>query len=79
MLKLLLLHQLSAGGEELGLLVSSTAGSTVFFGGGLTELYIDLYVDCLSVCLYPINVKTTELIGPKFCVGSYGTPGKGYE
>ena len=24
---------------------------------------------CLSVCLYPINVKTAEPIGPKFFVG----------
>ena len=23
----------------------------------------------LSVCLYPINVKTAKPIGPKFCVG----------
>ena len=23
----------------------------------------------LFVCLYPINVKTAEPIGPKFCVG----------
>ena len=31
---------------------------------------------CLSVCLYPINVKTAEPIGPKFFVGHLGTPGK---
>ena len=24
---------------------------------------------CLLNCLYPINVKTVELIGHKFCVG----------
>jgi hypothetical protein len=31
------------------------------------------YILCLSVyqslCLYPINFKTAEPIGPKFCVG----------
>ena len=30
---------------------------------------------CLSVCLYPKNVKTAEPIGPKFFVGHLGTPG----
>ena len=64
MLKLLLLHQPSAGGEELGLLVSSTAGSTVFFCGGerLTELYIDLYVNliCLSVWLFLSNKRQND-------------------
>jgi len=30
----------------------------------------------ISVCLYLINVKTAELIGPKFCVGPHMTPGK---
>ena len=34
---------------------------------------------CLSVCLYPINVKTAEPIGPKFFVGPHVTPGKVYE
>ena len=33
----------------------------------------------MSVCLYPINVKTAEPIGPKFFVGHLGTPGKVYE
>ena len=34
---------------------------------------------CLSVCLYPINVKTAKPIGPKFFCGiSYDT-GEGYE
>ena len=49
------------------------------------NLYINLA--CLSVCLsvflfvclYPINVKTAEPIGPKFFVGHLGTPGKVYE
>ena len=34
---------------------------------------------CLPVCLYPKNVKTAELIGPKFVVGHLGTLGKVYE
>ena len=34
---------------------------------------------CLSVCLYSINVKTAEPIGPKNFVGSRVTPGKVYE
>ena len=33
----------------------------------------------LSVCLYPINVKTAEPIGSKYFVGHLGTPGKVYE
>ena len=33
---------------------------------------------CLFVCLYPINVKTAEPIGPKFFVGSRVTPQKVY-
>ena len=39
------------------------------------NLYINLSV-CLFVCLYPINVKTAEPIGPEFFVGSRVTPGK---
>ena len=34
---------------------------------------------CLSVCLYPINVKTAEPIGPKFFVKPHVTPGKVYD
>ena len=41
-------------------------------------LSVCLFV-CLSVCLYPINIKTAEPIGPKFFVGHLGTPGKVYE
>ena len=45
------------------------------------NLYINLA--CLSVCLsvrlYPINVKTAEPIGPKFFVGHHVSPGKVYE
>ena len=33
---------------------------------------------CVFVCLYPINAKTAEPIGPKFCVGHHVTPGKVY-
>ena len=40
-------------------------------------LYI--YFACLSVCLYPINVKTAEPIGPKFFMGHHVTTGKVYE
>ena len=41
-------------------------------------LSICLFV-CLSVCSYPINVKTAEPIWPKFFVGHLGTTGKVYE
>ena len=34
---------------------------------------------CLSVCLYPINVKTVEPIGLNFFVGHHVTTGKVYE
>ena len=46
-----------------------------------SHLYINLAClsVCLSVCLYPINVKTAEPIGPKFFVGHLGSPGKVYE
>ena len=29
-----------------------------------------------GVCLYPINVKTAEPIGPKFCLEPHVAPGK---
>jgi hypothetical protein len=32
----------------------------------------------MSVCLYPINVKTAGPIGPNFCVGPHLTPGRVY-
>ena len=38
-----------------------------------------IYILCLSVCVYPNNVKTAEPIGTKFCVGNQLTPGKVYE
>ena len=38
-----------------------------------------IYILCLSVCLYPINVKTAVPIGPKFCVEPHVTPGNVYE
>ena len=41
------------------------------------HLYINLAG--LSVCLYPINVKTAEPIGPKFFVAHHVTTGKVYE
>ena len=34
---------------------------------------------CVSVCVYPINVKTAEPNSPKICVGPHVTPGKVYE
>ena len=42
-------------------------------------IYIYALHVCLFVCLSPINVKTAELIGPKFFVGPYVTRGKVYE
>ena len=47
----------------------------------LKLIHICLYtlLVCLSACLYPINVKTAEPIGPKFCVGLCMPPGKVYE
>ena len=47
---------------------------------------VDIYFACLgvwvfvslSVCLYPLKVKTTEPIGAKFCVGPHMPPGKVY-
>ena len=46
-------------------------------------LYLYINLDCLSVCLfvclYPINVKTAEPIGPKFFVGHHVTTGKVYD
>ena len=41
-------------------------------------IYLYIYFSCLSVCLYPINVKTAKPIGPKFSVGPHITPGKVY-
>ena len=45
------------------------------------NLYINLAClsGCLFVCLYPINVKTAEPIGPKFFMGHHVTTGKVYE
>jgi len=45
---------------------------------------LSIYILCLSaflfVCfLYPINVQTADMIGPKFCVVHHITPGKVYE
>ena len=45
----------------------------VGYYGGFSQFKISLSVVCLGwcmfVCLYPINAKTTELIGSKFFVG----------
>ena len=43
------------------------------------DIYLHIYFACLYVCLYPINVKTAESIGPKFFVGHHVTTGKVYE
>ena len=40
------------------------------------NVYINLI--CVSVSLYPINVKTAETIGPKFSLGPHMIPGKVY-
>ena len=40
---------------------------------------LSVFSVCLFVFLYPINVKTAEPIGPKFCVGHHVTTGKVYE
>ena len=52
----------------------------VFVSFYLLPSSIYIYVACVFVCLfvylYPINVKTVEQIGPKFCVGHHKTPGK---
>jgi len=55
--------------------------SIIFIPGGCISpsIYKFGLSVCLSVCLYPINVKTAEPIGPKFFVGHPGTPGKVYE
>ena len=55
----------------------------VFYSERLVKLllHIDRYLNfaCLVVYLYPINVKTVELIGPKLVVASFITPGKVYD
>ena len=42
------------------------------------KAYIFIYFACLGVCLYPINVKTAEPIGPNFFVGPHMNLGKVY-
>ena len=39
-------------------------------------MYFACLSGCLFVYLYPINVKTAEMIGPKFCVGPHVAPVK---
>jgi len=46
------------------------------FLGSSFNLYVNLA--CLSVCLYPINVKRAESMRPKFFVGPHVAPGKVY-
>jgi len=58
---------------DKGLIHNKKFTETYQFFLGL-NLYINLA--CLSVCLCPINVKTAEQTGPKFCVGSQVTPRK---
>ena len=40
---------------------------------------ISIYILCMYVCLYRINVKTAVPIRTKFCVGHHMTLGKIYE
>jgi len=42
----------------------------------IKSIYIYIYFACLSVRLYPINVKTAEPIGPKFFVWTHVTQGR---
>ena len=46
----------------------------------MSIVYNKKYTLCLSVwvsdCLYPINVKTAEQIGPKFFEGLHKSPGR---
>jgi len=51
----------------------------IAFKDKLCSIYLYINLACLSVCLYPINIKTAEPIGPKFFVGHLGTPGNVYE
>ena len=47
----------------------------------MKSIYINNLLVCLSVCLYPINIKTAEPIGPKFGLFAepHMTPGEVYE
>ena len=58
------------------ILPKKTCPKVIFRKSTLHYLYINLA--CLSVRLYPINVKTAQPIGPKFFVGHHETPGKVY-
>ena len=59
-------------------LIFLAANARFYSSGNLLKL-TSIYKFGLSVCLYPINVKTAEPIGPNFFVGHLGTPGKVYE
>ena len=41
------------------------------------QINLNINLACLGVCLCPINVKTAELIGPKFFGGPSSDPRKG--
>ena len=47
-------------------------------GGGKFFKYFLRVSVRFFVCLYPINIKTAEPIGPKFCVGPHMTSGEVY-
>ena len=62
---------------------------SVYFGSNIPKccqavemrkllLYIN-FAWWVSVCLYPINVKTAEPVRARFCVGPHVAPGKVYE
>ena len=67
--------------------VNKLFDATLLAIAGTQNMYISIYKFglsvwvsvCLFVCLYPINVKTAEPIGPKFFVGHHVIPGKVYE
>ena len=49
----------------------------LFFNKRSYDLNLNMHFACLSVHLYPINVKTAEPIGPEFFVGPRLTLGEG--
>jgi len=60
-------------------LIKNVKDIVVFLRFKVVHAYLYINLACLSLCLYPINVKTAEPIGPKFFVGHLGTPWKVYE
>ena len=74
---------LSQPGKFISYLAIHSYGSKIVYPWSSTTekvltIYIYTLLVCLSVCLYPINVKTTEPIESKFCVGPRVTLGKDY-